>query len=296
MALALCRAAVSALQAGRAEAALSLLLRAAWGNYRVRALSARLIMGALCCCPRPEDFEEIGGYPNGSLFHSCFCLQYCMRWCMRAYTSLFDGPEGGGEVSASPLQGVSAAASPPGSSSLLLPPGPHEAPIPDTYRAPPRPLPYDMDPRFPRSRDGLSRRDKAAERHLAASEADRRAGEAGEPMASLQQQQQQDGADEGAGPGYRPDSRPESPRNGGGGGGGGKKGAANKSGMLRVASLQSMGEEDSCPTCLDGYTEENPKILTKCGHHFHLGCIFEWMERSKTCPVCDKEMIFSESI
>jgi hypothetical protein len=36
------------------------------------------------------------------------------------------------------------------------------------------------------------------------------------------------------------------------------------------------------------YTKENPKIITKCSHHFHLGCIYEWMERSDNCPVCGK--------
>ncbi|KAG8391854.1 hypothetical protein BUALT_Bualt01G0230300 [Buddleja alternifolia] len=40
------------------------------------------------------------------------------------------------------------------------------------------------------------------------------------------------------------------------------------------------------------YDEENPKITTKCKHHFHLSCILEWMERSDTCPICDKEMIY----
>jgi len=38
------------------------------------------------------------------------------------------------------------------------------------------------------------------------------------------------------------------------------------------------------------YTEENPKIVTKCYHHYHLGCIYEWMERSENCPVCGKVM------
>lgn len=38
------------------------------------------------------------------------------------------------------------------------------------------------------------------------------------------------------------------------------------------------------------YTEENPKIVTNCSHHFHLGCIYEWMERSDNCPVCGKVM------
>lgn len=57
-----------------------------------------------------------------------------------------------------------------------------------------------------------------------------------------------------------------------------------------------LDDEDICPTCLDGYDEENPKIMTKCGHHFHLGCIFEWMERSNRCPLCGQEMVFSENL
>ncbi|KAL3635590.1 hypothetical protein CASFOL_020137 [Castilleja foliolosa] len=54
-----------------------------------------------------------------------------------------------------------------------------------------------------------------------------------------------------------------------------------------------LDEEDVCPTCFEEYDEENPKMVTKCEHHFHLACILEWMERSDTCPVCDQEMIFS---
>ncbi|XP_051136849.1 probable E3 ubiquitin-protein ligase RHB1A isoform X2 [Andrographis paniculata] len=52
-------------------------------------------------------------------------------------------------------------------------------------------------------------------------------------------------------------------------------------------------EEDTCPTCFEEYDEDNPKMVTKCDHHFHLACILEWMERSDTCPVCDQEMVFS---
>ncbi|XP_060674204.1 probable E3 ubiquitin-protein ligase RHB1A [Ziziphus jujuba] len=55
-------------------------------------------------------------------------------------------------------------------------------------------------------------------------------------------------------------------------------------------------EEDGCPICLEEYDTENPKITTKCEHHFHLACILEWMERSDTCPVCDQEMIFDPPI
>ncbi|KAG6541960.1 hypothetical protein Mapa_016596 [Marchantia paleacea] len=68
-------------------------------------------------------------------------------------------------------------------------------------------------------------------------------------------------------------------------------------GMGRNESMTNLDmDDDVCPTCLDGYNTENPKITTACGHHFHLGCIYEWMERSKHCPMCHKEMIFSENV
>ncbi|KAL0324268.1 UNVERIFIED_CONTAM: putative E3 ubiquitin-protein ligase RHB1A [Sesamum calycinum] len=79
-----------------------------------------------------------------------------------------------------------------------------------------------------------------------------------------------------------------------------KEPADEKSGELKksidpvVPPLQD--EEDVCPTCLEEYDSENPKIITKCDHHFHLACILEWMERSDTCPVCDQEMVFSPAI
>jgi len=55
-------------------------------------------------------------------------------------------------------------------------------------------------------------------------------------------------------------------------------------------------EEEDCPICLEDYTEDNPKLLTKCEHHFHLCCILEWLERSETCPVCDKEVVIDEDL
>uniref|UniRef100_A0A5B7A9Y3 RING-type E3 ubiquitin transferase n=1 Tax=Davidia involucrata TaxID=16924 RepID=A0A5B7A9Y3_DAVIN len=72
-----------------------------------------------------------------------------------------------------------------------------------------------------------------------------------------------------------------------------------KSDELKKSSeplVSALEEEDVCPTCLEEYDAENPKIITKCEHHFHLSCILEWMERSDTCPVCDKEMIFNSTI
>ncbi|KAJ0967258.1 hypothetical protein J5N97_024175 [Dioscorea zingiberensis] len=58
----------------------------------------------------------------------------------------------------------------------------------------------------------------------------------------------------------------------------------------------AVDEEDVCPICLEEYDLENPRILTKCEHHFHLACILEWMERSDTCPVCDQIMVFDQTL
>lgn len=41
-------------------------------------------------------------------------------------------------------------------------------------------------------------------------------------------------------------------------------------------------------TCFAEYDVDNPRIVSKCNHHFHLSCILEWMERSQTCPICDQ--------
>ena len=38
------------------------------------------------------------------------------------------------------------------------------------------------------------------------------------------------------------------------------------------------------------YSSEDPKIILLCCHHFHLGCIYEWKERSDACPICGKVM------
>ncbi|GFP93277.1 E3 ubiquitin-protein ligase at3g02290, partial [Phtheirospermum japonicum] len=54
-------------------------------------------------------------------------------------------------------------------------------------------------------------------------------------------------------------------------------------------------DENVCQTCLEEYTTENSKIITKCSHHFHLSCIYEWMERSDYSPVYGKVMAFDET-
>ncbi|MCO5595986.1 hypothetical protein L7F22_050038 [Adiantum nelumboides] len=49
-------------------------------------------------------------------------------------------------------------------------------------------------------------------------------------------------------------------------------------------------EQDTCPTCLEGYDNANPKRSTTCGHHFHLPCILRWIERCTRCPICRKNV------
>eukprot|EP00210_Caulerpa_lentillifera_P004265 g4068.t1 len=62
---------------------------------------------------------------------------------------------------------------------------------------------------------------------------------------------------------------------------------------MSTVSLSDL-EDDSCPICFEYYTEDNPKIVMECGHHFHLGCIYAWQERANTCPVCFRPMKFDE--
>lgn len=55
-------------------------------------------------------------------------------------------------------------------------------------------------------------------------------------------------------------------------------------------------DDDFCPTCLEAYDDGNPKIFTRCGHHFHMPCIYEWLERKDTCPMCESKMVFEEDL
>eukprot|EP00877_Chromochloris_zofingiensis_P001105 jgi/Chrzof1/10996/Cz05g19290.t1 len=55
-------------------------------------------------------------------------------------------------------------------------------------------------------------------------------------------------------------------------------------------------DDDCCPTCLEVYTQDNPKIFTRCGHHFHMQCIYEWLERKDTCPLCESKMVFEDDL
>ncbi|KAI4346733.1 hypothetical protein L6164_007605 [Bauhinia variegata] len=226
-------------------------------------------MGSVCCCLNVDDFEDYVN-PNSSVYRNCACLSCFIQNFLNVYASIFHR----GEVHAIPssIQGAAAMTSTASFDNSLS----------DMYRSPPRPLPYDADPRFFRSpRDGLvSRREKGSSHSNEESEPLRSAADMDPESLNLGDKWNdctcEDGSKE-----YRSKS------------------------SLRLSSAKyttgvgvvvaSSEEEDACPTCLEEYTEENPKILTKCSHHFHLSCIYEWMERSENCPVCGKVMEFDET-
>lgn len=63
-----------------------------------------------------------------------------------------------------------------------------------------------------------------------------------------------------------------------------------------VYNLVDDEDEDLCPTCLEPYTEDNPKITSDCSHSYHLQCILQWQTRSGSnyCPICAKPMHYQE--
>ncbi|KAL9297317.1 hypothetical protein ACSQ67_023213 [Phaseolus vulgaris] len=217
-------------------------------------------MGSVCCCFNVDDFEDYMN-PNSPVYRNCMCLSCFLQNFLTVYASIFR--RGEAHTIPSSIQGTTSMTS---TASL-------DNSLSDMYRSPPRPLPYDSDPRFFRSqRDGLvSRREKGSS-HL---------NEESEPLRG------------------DVDADSESLNLGGKWNDTGEDGSKEyRKSSVRLSSAKlttgagvvysSSEVEDVCPTCLEEYTEENPKIVTKCSHHFHLGCIYEWMERSDNCPVCGK--------
>ncbi|KAK7198951.1 Zinc finger C3HC4 type (RING finger) protein [Novymonas esmeraldas] len=50
----------------------------------------------------------------------------------------------------------------------------------------------------------------------------------------------------------------------------------------------------SCPICLEHFTLDNPAILLKCEHGFHLQCLESWRQRSSMCPMCFAPVVGDE--
>ncbi|XAR55073.1 hypothetical protein NMG60_11030455 [Bertholletia excelsa] len=160
--------------------------------------------------------------------------------------------------------------------------------VPDTYRPPPAPSPYDANVRQPqtppRNQESCGNKNDAA---VGTTNIESVGGTDIETILETSDKELK-----GSNCKLQTDSELASPK--------GIIDEPEKSGELKKSTEPVVSileeEEDVCPTCLEEYVTENPKIITKCEHHFHLACILEWMERSNTCPVCDQEMIFNPPV
>ncbi|KAJ0981942.1 hypothetical protein J5N97_010197 [Dioscorea zingiberensis] len=222
-------------------------------------------MGSLLCCLRADDVEEEHANSDTLVSRQCICLRCLIQQLSHAqYIVLFQR----GELHAGP---ASVRRLPSSASDIAA----EDSSLPNTYRSPPRPLPYD-DPRCSRPRERLtSRRDKCSSHSHEESEPLRRGFDQSDVETIADKEKQSGSKNEGV-----------------------KLCCSNSSTDATSGStyyFSSSEDEDVCPTCLEEYTSENPKIVMQCSHHFHLGCIYEWMERSEACPVCGKVMVFNEA-
>lgn len=230
-------------------------------------------MGALLCCFRVPDVDGQEAQAAG-VHTNCICHRCLAQSLENLYNLVLQR----GQVQAA-IQSEQGPA--PSASAFVV----EDSSITRTYRAPPRPLPYD-DPRcsglhHQRVRLGSSY-DKASSHLQEESDPLRRSCDDADVETT------------------------------------GKKGKWNESDFegesklrytessLNLSKKVTDGDEysfhssededeDVCPTCLEEYVSENPRIILQCSHHFHLSCIYEWMERSEACPVCGKVMLFDET-
>ncbi|CAL9083208.1 unnamed protein product [Musa textilis] len=229
-------------------------------------------MGAFCCCLYPEDFEE-HAYSSNSIYRHCICLRYFFHRLLDGYGATFQRLDGHSVPSqiqiTTPSSLSTAAGNAPDNSAC------------ETYHVVPLPQPYDADPRYSRlQREGLvSRREKSMNHTQEELHTLRRNGSSSavETLGAIKKRNIAESEE-----GFKL-THPES-----------EKYLSAKACDTSFV-ITTPEDEDVCPTCLEEYTPENPKIVANCSHHFHLSCIYEWMERSDTCPVCGKEMEFCES-
>ncbi|EOA21492.1 hypothetical protein CARUB_v10001889mg [Capsella rubella] len=226
-------------------------------------------MGCVSSCFRVDDFED---HPNPT----SSCPRCLVNSLLNLYISLFRRGETRSLPSSLQATNVSLASSTS-----------YDNFMSNTFHSTPRPLPYDADPRCFRSRrDSLvSRRDKGSSHSHEETEPLRSDSDVDSESFSVERSKWANKLIISG-----EDSREEFSKS--------------TRRILKSKTMSTGGDdglyitsddEDVCPTCLEEYTSENPKIVTNCSHHFHLSCIYEWMERSENCPVCGKVMEFNET-
>ena len=69
-----------------------------------------------------------------------------------------------------------------------------------------------------------------------------------------------------------------------------------KSGKVAPAPVDDT--DTACSICLDSLahgdtTDTVLALLVKCGHIYHMDCVWPWLERDHSCPICRREMTFN---
>ncbi|KAL6186235.1 hypothetical protein ACLB2K_042356 [Fragaria x ananassa] len=229
-------------------------------------------MGSLCCCPCGDEFEDYS-LPSNPVYRHCACLRYFFHQLFSGYSAPFQRLDG--RSVPSPNQAATSSV-PSGTGTTVANNSSNDTPFSVA-----RPSPFDADQRYSRlQRDGLiSRREKSMTHLQEDAQQVRRSSSATDSLGSGKKRNGVE-AEEDCKSGHSETLEKE---------------LASKVAYGLTYVLPASEDDDVCPTCLDDYTTENPKITTKCSHHFHLGCIYEWLERSESCPICGKEMEFCES-
>ncbi|KAG2333847.1 hypothetical protein Bca52824_005027 [Brassica carinata] len=222
-------------------------------------------MGCVSSCFLVENYENHTS-PSSSVNRNCPCPTCLVNNLLNLYISLFRRSETRSLPSSLQATTVVSITS-------------YDNFMSNTFHSTPRPLPYDSDPGYylRSRRDSLvSRREKGSSHSQ----------EEAEPLRSDADDEDSESFSVEKANGLIKDFSRSTRR-------------VLKSKTIMDAVDQGVyvmsDDEDVCPTCLEEYTAENPKIVTKCSHHYHLSCIYEWMERSQDCPVCGQVMEYNET-
>lgn len=59
-----------------------------------------------------------------------------------------------------------------------------------------------------------------------------------------------------------------------------------------MGRTRDTGGPDVCPICIAGIRPIHRKTLRCSGAHtFHMKCIWKWIRKSPTCPICREQVI-----
>ncbi|XP_039021230.1 E3 ubiquitin-protein ligase At3g02290-like [Hibiscus syriacus] len=192
-------------------------------------------MDSVCSCLHAEDFEDYMN-PNSNIYRNCLCLGCFFQNFIHTCTTLFQR----GELHSVPssIQGIASMNS---SASL-------DNSLSNMYFSAPWPLPCDSDTRYFRLQcNGLvSRLEKGSSHSQGELEPLRGEDDAGPDSLSLRRGEKWNACEQGSTEQHSKSSQLSSTKT-----------------SVGIENIYPLEEEDICPTCLEEYTVENPKIITK---------------------------------